>query len=399
MITRKSFFAAAAALVLGCTASVSVGAAVAAPAEAAASGSVVSRVGVPWTAEDATSGSAVLTYGNAGCEAVDADGFCTSGQWPTIPGAHWIWRSQNVTPEEDASGTPVVTFTDTFQIDQAGGRTTLRVSADDYYTVTLNGETIGSGSLSSIDTYRLAPVVGLNTITVAASSSSGPAGVTYRVDTTWKSALTLTASAAQVTYGRSTVLNASLTSASTNRTVSVFAQPVGGKKVLLTKDEVNAAGSLDIRVTPRATTTYTASYTGGDGWSAASSKPVKVAVAGRWAARSLGGYDTVGRYRLYHYRTSCRPPEYNGCPTERFTLAPGHPRERVTMTFQYWAKGRWSTYSTHRWLLSKRSVMTVFTWYDSRGIIGTRIRVGATFNGDGSHASAASPWVYWRVTR
>ena len=51
------------------------------------------------------SGAAVLTYRNIGCTDVDANGFCTSGIWPMIPGAHWVFNRRNVTKPHAQDGT------------------------------------------------------------------------------------------------------------------------------------------------------------------------------------------------------------------------------------------------------------------------------------------------------
>jgi len=349
----------------------------------------------------------VLTYDNVGCTGLDADGFCTGGAWPTIPGAHWIWRTQNVTPDEAASGTPVVTFTDTFQVGQAGGTSTLRITADDQYTASVNGTQIGSddGGYSTVDTYRFTPEVGVNTLTIAAVSNPGPAdpysspaGLVYRIDTTWHSSLSLTSSRPTVTYGRSVLLKADLTSSSANRTVAIYGQPVGGRKALLKKGVVDSAGTLSVRLRPRSTTTYSAAYTGGDGWSAASAKGVRVTVVGRWSARSVGGYATQGNYRLYHWTKACRAPDYRGCPSRVFRLAPDHGGAKVRMTFQYWKGSHWTTFYSPLWRLTKDSLIRSFNYYDTRDVIGHKFRVLATFGGDANHASATSAWVYWKVT-
>src|SRR2546421_9807903 len=51
-----------------------------------------------------TTGYAALTYRNIGCNDVDAGGFCTSGAWPSIPGAHWVGNHRNVSPARAHDG-------------------------------------------------------------------------------------------------------------------------------------------------------------------------------------------------------------------------------------------------------------------------------------------------------
>lgn len=361
---------------------------------------VVSRVGVPWTAEDASSGTAVLTYGHAGCPEVDVDGYCTSGAWSMIPGAHWIWRDISVSPEEDVNGTPWVTFTDTFTVTQPGANTKLRISADDYYTVEANGVQLGenlAGGLG-IEKYLFQPVVGLNTLKVIVRSSAGPAGAAYRLDTTSPTSLTLSTSERRLTYGQGARLTANLEGGTPQSLVAVYGRPVDQRKVLVTKGEVGADGILTFRIEPKAITVYSAIYVGEPGWEASASAPVKVSVAGKWTARNIGGYATKGKYRLYHWTRACRPPNFRGCPTEQFKLTPDHSGVKVKVTFQWWNGARWRG-DSYLWKLRKHSLIRVFSWYETRDVVGGKHRVSATFLGDANHAGSTSHWVYWRVTR
>jgi hypothetical protein len=399
MRTRKN---AVAAMVLGLAAMFLVPLPSSSNAWAVASvGPVVSRAGVSWSAEDASSGDAVLTYGHDGCTDVDADGFCTGGSWSTIPGAHWIWRAVTVTPEEEASGTPWVTFTDTFSVPAPKASTKLRISADDYYTVKVNGGVVGERLTDGlgVETYTFTPTEGLNTLEVRVRSSAGPAGLAYRLDTTLPTSLTLKAADRRLTFGQATELTASLTGGTPQSQVRIYAKPVGGKKYLVTRGEVGADGILTVRDRPRANAVYTATYAGETGWKASTSSPVQVSVAARWTARSIGGYKTQGQYRLYHWTAACRAPTYRGCPTERFALAPEHAGVKVRVTFQVWNGSDWRTYGRYLWKLDKHSVIRCFTWYETRQIIGGKFRVSATFMGDPSHGRSTSDWVYWKVTR
>jgi hypothetical protein len=151
------------------------------------------------------SGNAVLTYGNIGCMAVDADGFCTSGNWPSIPGAHWVWNHRNVSPAHAGQGVRPLDFTWTFSLpaDATGVAGTLRITADNAYRVFLNGVAFGhdgelsrrgdDGSWQTIERYAIRPVPGENTITVRAvnyrsntSPFGNPAGILFRADITYE---------------------------------------------------------------------------------------------------------------------------------------------------------------------------------------------------------------------
>jgi hypothetical protein len=225
-----------------------------------------------------------------------------------------------------------------------------------------------------------------------------PASATATVKVVVKdSALTLAASNSRVTYGKEVMLIAHLRGGTTNRTVAVYAEPVGGRRTLLARKVVDARGNLSMKVIPRATTMYTAKYAGEPAWTPSTSPPVKVTVAGRWSARSIGGYATSDGYRLYHWTSRCAKPTFEGCPTEQFTLLPRHAGESVVLTFQYRWRGRWYSRS-YTWKLNDKSSIRVWTSYESRDLIGIPHRVRASFASDGSHARATSSWVYWKVT-
>jgi len=151
-------------------------------------------------------GSTVLTYGNIGCIDVDADGFCTSGNWPSIPGAHWVWNHRNVSPAHAHDGVRPLDFTWTFSLpaDATNVAGTLRITVDNAYRVFLNGVAFGhdgqldrkgkDGSWQTIETYAIQPVPGTNTITARAAGYrssvfdpfSNPSGIIFRADVSYE---------------------------------------------------------------------------------------------------------------------------------------------------------------------------------------------------------------------
>jgi hypothetical protein len=152
---------------------------------------VASDAGDPWTDALGGSGEAELTFGHIGCFDVDSSGFCTGGVWGTVPGAHWVWKTQLVSPDEAANGTAVVTFREEFRWQGPPGRSaTLAISADDHYRVFLNGELVAEGTLNlfSYDTHVVAPKVGVNQLEIEVQSFPGPsdpfsspAGLAYAI--------------------------------------------------------------------------------------------------------------------------------------------------------------------------------------------------------------------------
>jgi hypothetical protein len=168
---------------------------------------VVSDTSGMWTNHFGTrSGTAVLTYGNRGCVGIDADGFCTGGAWPLIPGAHWVWDRRNVTPAHAIHGVRPLNFVWSFTL--PGNATnihgTLQITADNAYRVSLGGVRVGKDgvldrhgddpSWTTIETFGIDPVPGSNTITIRAvnyrstgSPYDNPAGILFRADITFDS--------------------------------------------------------------------------------------------------------------------------------------------------------------------------------------------------------------------
>jgi hypothetical protein len=136
---------------------------------------LVSKAGVAWsTADPVASGTAVNTYGHIGCEAIDASGYCTSGIWPKIGGARWIWPTQTVTQDEAVNGTEPVSFHRPFNIPSDAMNMTgkLQVTADDEYDAHFNGVLIGENSdLNSIETYTFTPQIGANEMIITAEKA------------------------------------------------------------------------------------------------------------------------------------------------------------------------------------------------------------------------------------
>ena len=161
-------------------------------AQTAVTLTVVSEPGDPWFSWFEQRGPAVLTFGHAGCLGVDTNGFCVGGSWPTIAGAHWIWKSQLVTPVQAIYGTPVVAFAKSFTVPVSATNVTgqIQVNADNVYVLYLNGVIVGSdGNVGAVETYAIKPALGTNTIVLAAYSLpsgpgatpyTNPAGVIYR---------------------------------------------------------------------------------------------------------------------------------------------------------------------------------------------------------------------------
>lgn len=143
-------------------------------------------------------GSAVnLTFQHAAWTA-DLDGGHVGGS-PNDglnDGSFWIWATQG---PSNASINQTNTFTRTFNVNGPVIGATLYIAADNFYTVTLNGNPVGSeqvnnNNFSSVteDTYVVLPasfVQGVNTLTVVATNQAGgggdplfnPAGILFKL--------------------------------------------------------------------------------------------------------------------------------------------------------------------------------------------------------------------------
>lgn len=143
-----------------------------------------SAAGDSWSDPGEASGTAALSFGHAGCGAVNAQQMCTSGAWPVISQAPWIWTHQFTT-----SGQSVATFSKTFVASsaQAGQPTTLTADADNVFTASLNGTQVMSGSLGAPSTAKVQLNAGSNTITFTVTNLGGfdpinnPAGLAWKL--------------------------------------------------------------------------------------------------------------------------------------------------------------------------------------------------------------------------
>ncbi|HEY5600944.1 MAG TPA: hypothetical protein VIK81_02535, partial [Patescibacteria group bacterium] len=122
--------------------------------------------------------------------------------WPGIEGAEWIWKSAIVDPDKSQTGEGPITFRRQFNL-TGNAVGTLRITADNAYSVSLDGTILGSQghlnpagsndqSWSSIEAYNIENVTpGNHTLTFQVTNYqtnfpdtpfSNPAGLIYRLD-------------------------------------------------------------------------------------------------------------------------------------------------------------------------------------------------------------------------
>lgn len=131
-----------------------------------------SAPGDAWSASDGT-GSAVATYGHAGCGSVDGADQCESGGWATSPGAVWIWRSLDAEPNQ------VATFTKKFYVsaEDVSDVGLLRIAADNLFSAELNGVLVQEGEQLDATINLVVPLrQGLNTLVVQVTNGDNGGG-------------------------------------------------------------------------------------------------------------------------------------------------------------------------------------------------------------------------------
>jgi hypothetical protein len=163
--------------------------------------SIVSDTNTQWSADNVNYANAVACW--------------VHPSWPQIPGATWIWRTQNTNPEEEYTAVPDGGwyFKREFSLpaDAYNISGTLKITADNAYAVSLNGSSVGSDGpvdkigpdalqWSTVEEYTLSGLKpGNNVLLIRAINfipnpaeptnygtfDSNPAGLIFRLDVTY----------------------------------------------------------------------------------------------------------------------------------------------------------------------------------------------------------------------
>ena len=158
---------------------------------------IVSSTSTTFTGDDGAGNAVALTFIHAGWTA-DLDGGHVAGA-PNDglnDGSYWIWATDG---PSNANVNQTNTFTRTFNVSGPVNGATLYIAADNFYTVTLNGNPVGSEQVvntnftsATEDIYVIAPasfVQGVNTLTIVATNLGGgggsptfnPAGILFKL--------------------------------------------------------------------------------------------------------------------------------------------------------------------------------------------------------------------------
>ena len=145
------------------------------------------------------------------------------------------------------------------------------------------------------------PVHGDVTWTVTWRSPSGTdvSGSKTATVTRKPTSLSLAVSDATVLTGTTVDLTAHLDTATTDRTVSIYARPYGQQRELVKRDVVDASGDLHATYAVERGTTFIARFDGDATYAPATDRR-HVSVVARVANHLVGGYDTASGFTLFH---------------------------------------------------------------------------------------------------
>jgi hypothetical protein len=210
------------------------------------------------------------------------------------------------------------------------------------------------------------------------------------------SSITIAASKTTISYGGKTRITAHLGTQSTNTTVSIYREPVGGSRVLVSSGAVDANGNFSVTLAPSRTTSYTAAWSGDDTHVAAVTKPRLVRVRLVMHASAKGAYATRSGYHLYHYTTLCYSA-HRGCPRFSIHASPLHPRYAYTLHLQALTRRGWRSVVSAKGHLGPKGKTIVVLIYRGAAIRGHAYRINFSVASHADHLGGTSPWVRFKV--
>ncbi|WP_460847560.1 NHL repeat-containing protein [Nocardioides ultimimeridianus] len=205
-------------------------------------------------------------------------------------------------------------------------------------------------------------------------------------------ALTLTASRTVFSYGSSGTFTAHL-GASTNRTVSIWADPAGtAPNHLLASGTVDSSGNLSASMTMTRNTKVTAVFAGG-GLENPRTVALTVGTRVKIATRTTGYFRTTSigghRYLVFHHTVS----------PKTVTTMTAYPGRKMQAHFDY-STGSWRTGPTSYWRLSSTGKVTL---YLNRVPTGVRIRLRSSYisgtSGDAVNTTTYGAWTYLVIVK
>lgn len=175
-----------------------------------------------------------------------------------------------------------------------------------------------------------------------------------------------------------------------NRAVSIYAQPFGGKKVLLRTGRVNSAGKLAASYRAVHNTRFTAVFSGDARYRPGSVSHV-ADVRTRIAQSQSGSYASITvnhvTYRLYHRHKLLYVHS---------AVTPGKAGRCVVFEYQLHYRGRWQDFKSGCMRLNKSSKITV-AFNLSVASLNTPYRIRTDYGGDATNLGNDSSWQYFMV--
>ncbi|WP_406178697.1 choice-of-anchor D domain-containing protein [Streptomyces canus] len=249
------------------------------------------------------------------------------------------------------------------------------------------------GSFKLTDTPQIG---GANTYKVSyggdVSHKSGSSTATVQVSRA-STSLTITTDHSTYTYGQSAKITAHLGTTYNSRTVSIYAQPYSGTKVLVKSGAVDSHGNLTASYKLARNTTFSAVFTGDHRYAPKTAARAVHSYAG--VAEKLSGYYTSTHYGSTLYRV------YHRTAKERLdaTVSPNKAGQCVLYRVQRYYSGAWHTQST-----SPCSALTsTSTGHQQMSLtngVNNRYRVAAQYvhsSRDNTNLSTWGAWQYFTV--
>ncbi|SOD85066.1 hypothetical protein [Streptomyces sp. Ag109_G2-15] len=273
----------------------------------------------------------------------------------------------------------------------ATGETVTVTRTDAAHTTTPAKWTAPVGTDGTITVKDTPSIGGANTYTVSypGDASHQPAKASAIVQVSRAATtLSLTTNASTYSYGATATATAHLGTTYNGRTVSLYAQPAGGKKTLLKTGTVDSKGNLSATYKLARNTTFTASFAGD--YRYAPTTATRTANTHVKITQSLAGYYTTTKYGTTTYRVY----HHTAKPQVAATVTPNKSGQCQRFQAQQYYSSAWHTMTTSD-CFSLDSNSTAVTNLILTNAVNKRFRVRTEYVRSASDKSNVSTWGGW----